>query len=922
MSTNSKMAGLNERKNNDLSALINDYADYMQGLEQRFNEAIKRLATDETAQPDEEEKAILLDLSTEIAAARNRESLFDTVHSKLAAFFDIEGLTLIFTGSEERIFEIHAFEKVRTAGQVQLGTYTTKVPDTILGHILRDLTMVSGSLCFETALYASRFPEVDFFNTWLSKGWRNFAIVSLQVSEEVLGYLLLHMFPQTVSSLRTNLLKGVSAQLSVGLSNINRIEETLRRKSEMELLLVINTGLASVRGAEELADFIRNTFKKLFGCSHTMIAVCNEDGLTLDAFLLDEDAKAKIRVSHLSFRDCPNRPDDAVLGLARSTNMPLVFDLHELAAQDNPPLYVTINDDLQQKALLVIRLAKADDVVGFWFIYFRDKQIITAEKMTLIQSLSHQLCISVANISANLEIKKRESEKERLLKFSNAIAPVRDKVTLSQILKTQLFELFGIENYVIHTFDPGKKAGFPLLFSDDTGDGSGQDTGLASLKVFPDGLLDGISPADGPVSYTVGADGVSLLDDRLAERPGTSRVAMVISLGSDGIAVLNFVHPDFRKIKQQEALMRSICSQISIAVSNIIANETVNQQLVEIRRYKQQLEEETIYLKEEIKVNQNYSEIIGDSQAIHKTFHLVAQVAPSDTTVLILGETGTGKELVARAIHNNSPRKSKLMVKVNCAALPANLIESELFGHERGSFTGATDKRVGKFELANNGTLFLDEIGEMPLELQVKLLRALQEKEIERVGGRGTIKVDVRIIAATNRDLEKEVDAGRFRGDLYYRLNVFPIELAALRDRKEDIPVLAAHFIQLYSKKTGRQITTLGSRALQEMMQYSWPGNIRELEHLVERSILLTTGRTLKQIHLPTNKVVPAAIDGSADGSLKTIDENERDHILKVLKHCQGRISGAGGAAAILGVPPSTLNSRMKRLGIKREHFA
>ncbi len=300
---------------------------------------------------------------------------------------------------------------------------------------------------------------------------------------------------------------------------------------------------------------------------------------------------------------------------------------------------------------------------------------------------------------------------------------------------------------------------------------------------------------------------------------------------------------------------------------------------------------------------------------------MVTQVAYSDSTVLLLGETGTGKELIARAIHNSSTRKNKLMIKVNCAALPINLIESELFGHERGSFTGAIERRIGKFELANNGTLFLDEIGEMPLDLQVKLLRALQEKEIERVGGKTTIKTDVRIIAATNRDLEKLMEEGKFRSDLYYRLNIFPIKLPPLRDRREDISSLTSYFIVRYSKKAGKKINTISTKALQELIQYYWPGNIRELEHLIERSVLLATGDTIKEIHLPQQKRnLTGALD-KEDLTIKTIYENEKEHILKILKHVNGKIGGVGGAAELLGVPTSTLNSRIKRLGIKKEHF-
>jgi transcriptional regulator with GAF, ATPase, and Fis domain len=302
-----------------------------------------------------------------------------------------------------------------------------------------------------------------------------------------------------------------------------------------------------------------------------------------------------------------------------------------------------------------------------------------------------------------------------------------------------------------------------------------------------------------------------------------------------------------------------------------------------------------------------------------KVFRLVSKVAPSNSTVLLTGETGTGKELIARAIHNSSPRKNKLMIKVNCAALPVNLIESELFGHERGSFTGATERRIGKFELANHSTLFLDEIGEMPLELQVKLLRALQEKEIERVGGKTTIKVDTRIIAATNRNLENLMEEGRFRTDLFFRLNIFPISLPPLKNRKEDIPSLASHFIHRISKKAGKNILSFSNKALQELINYDWPGNIRELEHLIERSVLLTTGDTIKEIYLPSKNKKLSVVPEAQELTIRTIDENEREYILKILKHVDGRISGMGGAAELLGVPPSTLNSKIKKLGIRKE---
>jgi DNA-binding NtrC family response regulator len=317
---------------------------------------------------------------------------------------------------------------------------------------------------------------------------------------------------------------------------------------------------------------------------------------------------------------------------------------------------------------------------------------------------------------------------------------------------------------------------------------------------------------------------------------------------------------------------------------------------------------------------EGFDGVVGKSHLLLNVFDHISQVAPSGTSVLILGESGTGKEKIANCIHNLSTRKGKPFVKVNCAALPANLIESELFGHEKGAFTGAHEKRIGKFERADTGTLFLDEVGEMPVELQVKLLRVLQEREIERVGGREPIKVDVRIIAATNKNLEKEVADGRFRLDLYYRLNVFPITLPALRERKEDIPALAYHFMNYYTHKAGKKISGISDSVLRRMMAYNWPGNIRELEHLIERSVLLAKGTVLEDILLPT-VAIKDGIGGAEDPAMKTIVENERDYIISVLKKCNGRIWGPGAAAEILNINPSTLKSKMKKLGIKKEYI-
>jgi transcriptional regulator with GAF, ATPase, and Fis domain len=311
--------------------------------------------------------------------------------------------------------------------------------------------------------------------------------------------------------------------------------------------------------------------------------------------------------------------------------------------------------------------------------------------------------------------------------------------------------------------------------------------------------------------------------------------------------------------------------------------------------------------------------IVGKSHLLLSVFDNITQVAPTDTSILILGESGTGKEMIASCIHKLSPRKEQRLVKVNCAAIPPSLIESELFGHEKGAFTGALEKRIGKFEQADKGTIFLDEIGEMPLELQAKLLTVLQDREVERIGGKAPIRINVRIIAATNRNLEKEVAEGRFRLDLYYRLNVVPIILPPLRDRKEDLLDLAHYFIGIYNRKAGRKITGLSDRAIKSMMAYHWPGNVRELEHLIERCVLLEKGPTIDDIPVPSpSKSDPGSI--VSDYPIKTIQQNERDHIIAVLRKCNGKIWGPGAAAEILNLPPTTLRSKMKKLGIEKQY--
>ena len=380
--------------------------------------------------------------------------------------------------------------------------------------------------------------------------------------------------------------------------------------------------------------------------------------------------------------------------------------------------------------------------------------------------------------------------------------------------------------------------------------------------------------------------------------PGRHRILGTLCLGR---------YSDNRYRQDELDFLMQVAKQIAVAVESDLAHE-------EIRQLKEKLAEEKVYLEED-GAEVNFAEIVGKSSAIQRVLKQVKTVAPTDSTVLICGETGTGKELIAQAIHNLSRRQSNAFVKLNCAAIPTGLLESELFGHEKGAFTSAVAQRLGRFEVANKGTIFLDEIGEIPLELQTKLLRVLQEREFERLGSSRTIRSDARLIAATNRDLAEMVEQQKFRSDLFYRLNVFPVQVPGLRERPEDIPLLVRHFVQQFARRMNRTIETIPCETMNALVGYAWPGNIRELQNLMERAVILSSGPVL---HVPLGDLPARVVVGPAKPKPQTHEEAERAHILSVLKQTNWVMAGPKGAAALLGMNRSTVYFRMRKLGIVR----
>jgi formate hydrogenlyase transcriptional activator len=456
---------------------------------------------------------------------------------------------------------------------------------------------------------------------------------------------------------------------------------------------------------------------------------------------------------------------------------------------------------------------------------------------------------------------------------------------------------------------------------------------------FPDGkgvIKEGYEP---PVHGETGAERVlrtgealnrrpeDLVDEIAAAAEGTKALCHLPLPGRDRVlGVLSLGRRDDQPFSQDEfEFLGQVAKQVGIAVENALAYG----QIAELR---DQLAEEKLYLEDEIRTELNFDEIVGHSDALRRVLKAIETVAPTDSTVLIYGETGTGKELIARAVHELSARKSGAFVKLNCAAIPTGLLESEMFGHERGAFTGAISQRVGRFELANRGTIFLDEIGDIPLELQPKLLRVLQEREFERLGSTRTMRSDARLIAATNRDLEQVVAEGKFRSDLYYRLNVFPVRLPALRERPEDVPLLVRHFVQQFSRRLGRTIDAIPAETMSALARYPWPGNIRELQNVIERAVILTSGPVLRvhtddlhaSIQSSTQPVAPVSKPSERTAAAPSgrdlrgaLEESERQQILAALEKSNWVVAGAEGAAARLGLKRSTLQSRMQKLGIR-----
>jgi len=872
------------------------------------------------------DREVLLSVAKKLIYVRSRPSLDAFVEQDLKTLFGFSDMVfmLAFKQKARLMAVIKYFEgerSVRPQYQYLLKGGTCSSDDGIA-----DATLIAGHpLAWDfNEIFEREGGEVPpYITVFNDNGMQKLLTVPIEVDNAVSGVIYFYSkdksaFPKE----RHELFFSIAQQLSAVMLNILANEEIQKRDFEKEFLLKLGNSLAGIRSKSDLTGMLGAHFHELNFFSQALILWTD----TREQIFFPADSDRDTAVFLPSDTTDPNTANKTFLNLLFAEHKTIEFAVDKALERPGRPECVLRWSEQGIKKVAAAQIFHVTEPAGILFLFSKETDFYFERYFDLIASMAYQLSGAAGNIYAAEQMLHRENEKSILLELNSAMAAIRNKNDLQRVINEKLKKLLPVGDLLacIKNEDTGSYS--PYLRDPSSGCSSVMDYDDVALGCFIDKDFEAqLLQSDTPLVFDL---------EVLAQQKGTAsylkkyydcgmREVVYVALGTGEVktGILLLVLKSKNSLSQNYVnLLSGIGAQLSIAIANIVANEKIEAQIEEITRYKQQLEVENLYLQEEISTTHNYSEIIGDSQAMNEVFRLVSQVSESESTVLILGETGTGKELIARAIHNSSGRKDKVMVKVNCAALPANLIESELFGHEKGSFTGATDRRIGKFELANKSTLFLDEVGELPLDLQVKLLRAIQEKEIERVGGRSVIKTDVRIIAATNRDLKKEVAAGNFRSDLYFRLDVFPIVLPPLRERIEDIPFLVSHFLQKHSKNTKKEIVKISSMALKQLMAYQWPGNVRELEHMIERSILLSNGSCISNVNLPG---IPGQAEGSEESLLrfKTIEENERDHIVKVLKSCKGKIAGVDGAANVLGLPISTLNSRIKKLDIKKHYL-
>ena len=853
-------------------------------------------------EPDESRRyQSLLAVVESVVSHLSLRDLFHAVSEALKQFVQHDTASIVLLNEE---------------GQLVVHTIHSPPAGILAEGMVLPMNGTPAGLCIKTRSTVRR-DKIDFEEFPLPQlrlaydaGLRCGCSVPLISHDRVLGAINVGAFHEAAFTEKdAELLEQIAGPIAIAVENALNFERAERERDRKQVLLEVSNAIVADLTPSALLETISGYLRRFFHHDYASIMIMDENPGHVRVHALDADDPGILlgEGTVLPFGDSP-------VGLAISSRQTVRRDRLDLEEFPSPLVRRSVETD-GILSICCAPLISHDQLLGTLSVVSRRAACFNDADAELLEQIAAQVAIAVEN-ALNFEHATKERKRaQMLLEINNATATNLD---LNDLLRATSDSL---RRYFAHDF-----AGL-ALYDEETKDmvTTGLDLSrpaeyLIQGAHFPvEGTLNGLAFTTRKPIVRHRIDptesGWSLAHKFFSEQGLKSYYCVPLLTRGRAVGVLNLGSRKEDALADRDVeLLQHVGTQIAIAVENSMAYQ-------EITALKNQLASEKLYLEEEIRTEHNFAEIVGQSAALKRILQQVATVAPTDSAVLLIGETGTGKELIARAIHDLSARKERTLVKLNCAAIPTGLLESELFGHEKGAFTGAITSRVGRFELAHKGTLLLDEIGEIPLELQPKLLRVLQEQEFERLGSSRTVKTDVRLIAATNVDLPQMVAEKKFRSDLYYRLNVFPILIPPLRERTGDISLLAGYFTQKHALRMNKRIQTVSKETLDALCRYSWPGNVRELENFIERAVILTNGAELQAPLSELGAEVPAAtsVGHQADTGSRpvTLEDVERAHIEEILKQTRGVIGGKGGAAEILGLPISTLRNRMKKLGLK-----
>ncbi|MFZ5876059.1 MAG: sigma 54-interacting transcriptional regulator [Nitrospirota bacterium] len=860
-----------------------------------------------TLQIDSQQYRTLLDVSESIAAHRDPNALLRELAQRLLSTAQLEFIGLILHDGERDVMRAHY---LGTGEAESVTGLEIPVSESASGWVYNtQQVLVVRNLDDE-----ARFPAVKAVLERM--GVKSYGLFPLTTAVRRLGAI--GFGRKSISAFgdgELEFLQQVAKQVAVAVDNVLNSEsarvaqeQLALERDRLRLLLEVSESIASHRELDELFKDLAQRLPRVvpFDYINAVLHDADRNVMRLCFLVTAEPSTFPIGLE-IPMNESPG-------GVVWETQQPLT--VNDLSQETRFPMLTAKLRENGVQSFCVVPLTTAHHRLGAMGFGSLQPRTYQAEEIRFMQEVAKQVAVAVDNAlnaeaarASQQQLARERDRQQLLLEINNAVVSnlALDEVftavsaCLRKVIQHDGSSLvlydqetracrvhvldFATNQSVVEEKQAGPKCTTPARVAINSG----------KPVVFSERDLTAMS-TESEMARCVLADGVKSL----------CCVPLVSHNHMQGTLNLGRRRDDAFSPEDVE-LLSQVAQQIAIAVENALAYR-------EIAELKEQLSKEKLYLQEEIRTEYNFEEIIGESAALKRILKQVETVAPTDSTVLIQGETGTGKELIARAIHHLSARRERTFVKMNCAAIPTGLLESELFGHEKGAFTGAIAQKVGRFELAHQGTIFLDEVGDIPLELQSKLLRVLQEQEFERLGSTKTIKVNIRLVAATNRDLEQMVADKQFRSDLFYRLNVFPITVPPLRERPEDVPLLVRYFAQKYSQRMDKRVETIPADALAALSKYHWPGNIRELENLIERSVILSQGADLR-VPLGELKVRNTAPPSNGDA---TLDGTERRHILRVLKETDWTVGGSSGAAARLGMKRTTLLSRMKKLGISR----